>query len=222
MNFTEVGLHIFYIGNHGSSKKKKKNSTRFGEGIGNNPFLQQSINLSTVQSNPFLLNFFNNNNMSQPGVMPNMFLPQFFGNKSESQNTDIAPNIFLPQENSSIIIEIFTNSNNPFLSSFGSGTKVDPTSIKPAPVTQSPYAPSSSYPSDSHQAPSDNASKPNTPVPFTSNEATPVKVGPPASTPSLTDLIGVTRPRSERSKHKKKIIFSILDIGKIIYYIIEA
>ncbi|EZA62510.1 hypothetical protein DMN91_005750 [Ooceraea biroi] len=182
-----------HTGNHGSAKKKKKDSIKLSEGIGNNPFLQsitlptvpsnpflQSIALPTAPSNPFVLNFHNNSG-SQSDMMPNIFLPQFYGNRSESQSFGSLSNIFLPQENSHTALNIFANSNNPFLNSIGTGPKID------TPVTQAPYAPASSY----------NMPAPNTPVPFTTNESTPVKVGSSVSSPSLIDLIGSTRPRSE-------------------------
>lgn len=180
----------YFPGNHDSTKRKKKNSTKLSEGIGNNPFLQ-STTLPTIQDNPFLLSFYNNSR--NQSVMSNVFLPQFYGNRSQPS----VPNIFLPQENSSITIEIFINSNNPFLSSIG--TQVPSVSPSSSPTSHQPPSPTPHEPSSPapHQPPS---SALNTPVPFTTNESTPVKVGSPVPTPSIIDLIGATRPRSEFSK----------------------
>lgn len=161
-------------GNRGSSKKNNSTKIQLSKDIATNPFLQQSINLSIIEDNPFLS-----------------------GNRSEKP-FDVVPNIFLPQETNVSSIAIFTN--NPFLN-FGTDTRVDMESSD-ALVTQAPYrplplAPTINTPPTSYApAPVHNS--------FTTSllQHPFIKVEPPSSgTPSLPDIesirIGSTKTKSE-------------------------
>ncbi|KMR05321.1 peroxisomal n -acetyl-spermine spermidine oxidase [Lasius niger] len=158
------------------TKKEKKNSTKIqlSEGIATNPFLQQSITLSNVNSNPFL---------------------SFYGNESEK------PNIFV-QENNSSSIAIFTN--NPFLNFGTDTRVDTGSSDAPEPVTQAPYrplpssAPVINTPPSSHAAPA----PVNNPFITLHKQNLSIEVKPPSSgTPSLPDIvpikIGSTKTKSE-------------------------
>jgi len=140
-----------------------------------NPFLQQSVILSGIESNPFL-SIHVNNSQKPFSTVPNISLSQ-----ESNVSNSTAPNISLSQESNVSHITIFTN-NNPFLN-IGTDTRVD-TASTPKPVTQVPE-PVTNTPSSSAPAP-DN--------PFSTFYVhNPITITPPSlGTPSLLDLISIT------------------------------